>query len=225
MSAPAVLAQVYCTDEDIACRAPLDWFNLAPRFQRRALATDGVFMTGSPWVLTSASVLFDAQGVQSNNVVALVKSGVFGTPNELFAVDSAVGGSLTLRRLGEASGVGQPPGPAAGTTGVSFEVRTFAPQIDAASYDVNKFFGIDPQIPCKTPALLYDPREVTMFAVLTVLKRRYLDGVKVKADDYADKFALVSQELVDLCSRLVVQWGTLADGNPPNSVFSSSARR
>jgi hypothetical protein len=225
VSAPAALAQVYCTNEDIARRAPQDFFNLCPKFQYRAKGTDGVFLTASPWLLTSASVSFAGNGVGSNDVAALVKPGVFSTPSELFAVDSASGGSITLRRIGEQSGVGQAPGPAAGVTGVTFEVRTFATQIENASYDCNKFFGVDPNIPCKSPTLLYDARELTMFCVLTVLRRAYIDGVKVKTDDYEMKLALVSQELDDLRSRLAVQWGTQADGNPPNSVMTTRCRR
>lgn len=224
MSAPATLGQVYCTDEDLALRAPQDFAALAP--VRLAGGVDGTFSGASPWVLASASVDFLACGIPAGStVVRLTKQGTFAAPGELFAVDQVGAGSATLRRLGFPPGVGIPPAPAAGLAGVSFEVRTFANAIDTASYDANKFFGIDPNVPSKDPARLYDARELQQFTVLTVLRRAYIAAAKAKSEDFALKLADVSGELDDLRSRLIVHWGPQGQGDAPNSVFSARLRR
>ena len=225
MSAPATLATVYCTDEDLAVRAPQDFAQFAPKSLKLAAGTDGIFASGSPWILTSGSVSFATAGVGSNNVVQLVKTGTFDPPGELFAVDSVSAGTATLRRLGLGLNIGQPPAPSAGLTGVSFRIYTFAPQIDNASYDCNKIFGIDPNITARTPGYLYDLRELQQFVVLTVLRRLYIAADKQAAGDFDLKLGLVTEELADVKSRLVVHWGAVAAGNPPNSVMSCRTRR
>ena len=58
-----------------------------------------------------------------------------------------------------------------------------------------------------------------------MLRRAYIDAARAKAEDYADKLALVTQDLDDLRSRLILHWGPLASGDPPNSVFSARTRR
>jgi hypothetical protein len=143
----------------------------------------------------------------------------------LFAVNAVSGTSATLRRIGHAAGVGQPPAPAAGLTGITFSVLTFGPQIDVASYDANHFFGIDPISPTRYPGRLYDQRELQSYVVLGVLKWAYAILAKQKAEDYALKFAQVDAELDALTSRLTIRWGARGDDAPPTSIFSCRARR
>lgn len=220
---PAPLAVVYCTDEDIAIRAPQDFVALCPKWQRLAFGADGGLDPGG-WVLSSATVDFEANGVAPGHVVALAKPGAFSPEGDLFAVDSVAGKSATLRRLGRPGGGGQPPA-AAGAAGVKFEVRTYGPQIDNASYDANKFFGIDPNLASKAPDKLYEPRELRQFVALTVLRRMYAAADKVAAGDYDLKLGLVAQELTDLRGRLQLQWGPQGEGQPPNSVLGARTRR
>lgn len=220
------LATVYCTDEDIALRAPMDYANLVPKWQKLASASDGVFLASDLWTLGSASTDFGAAGIKTGHVAVLTAPRTrFSGLGELFAIDSVNGSNATLRRLGQTAGVGLPPAPAAGLTAVSFTVYTFAPQIDSASYDANKFFGIDPNLANRSPNLLYDQRELQQFTVLTVLKRAYIASEKEAAGDYEKKLALVAAELSDLQSRLQVHWGSLKQGDPPNSIFAARMRR
>lgn len=223
----APLATLYCTDEDIALRAPVDYTNIVPRWQKLASGTDGAFVEATgPWTLVSASTDFAGVGLQPGNVVALTgPRSLFPGLGELFAVDSVgVDGSVTLRRCGQVAGIGQPPGVSL-PTGVTFVVQTFEPQIEMASYDANKFFGIDPNFPDRAPTNLYDARELRQFVVLSVLRRIYIAVDKETTGDYERKLGLVTQELADLQSRLTVHWGTLKQLDTPNNLFSSRLRR
>src|SRR5262245_5648288 len=131
---PAQTLPVYATDEDIAVRAGGDFILLAPPWQQMAAGTDGVFASGAPWVLTSASVDFQANGVQPNQVVLLSAPRTsFPGGGRLLAIDSVASGAITLRRLHKELNVGQPPAPAAGLTSVAFSVTTLDPQIEEAS--------------------------------------------------------------------------------------------
>lgn len=223
--APARLATVYCTDEDVLVRAPQDYVNLCPRSQTLAAGSDGAFDGSDPWTLTSASVDFESAGVAVGSVVLLRKPNAFGGAGLLMAVAGVDGDAVTLRRPGLAAGKGMPPATTAGLTGVTFEAATFAPQIDVASYDANKFFGIDPNVSGRSPDRLYDARELQQWAVLTVLQRAYVAAEKTAAGDFKLKLADVTDQLQNLQSRLVVRWGELGQGDPPTSVFSARVRR
>jgi hypothetical protein len=207
----------YCTDEDVAVRAAQDFFALATGFVCKG--TDGA--TGG-WALTSPSVDFLAVGLAAGNVVQLSgPRSAFNRP-ELYAVDSVAANVVWLRRPGRPANSGQPP-PA--VSGVTFEVRTYAPQIDNASYDAKKFFGVDEALPCRTSARLYDPRELQQYTVLTVLRRAYISADKAAASDYDLKLGLVTTELSELTARLVLHWGQLAQGEPPTTRFGTRISR
>jgi hypothetical protein len=212
-------SSVYATDEDVALRASSDFPTLCPRDQKLASGTDGAFSPNDPWTLTSSSADFAAQGVAAGNVVQLTKpTSAFRPPGEALAVLSASANGLTLRRKGQPAGVGQPPSPPGGLVGVEFAVMTLGPQIEAASYDLNRRYGIDDLVAGRRPADLYDPREVQQATVLTVLYRQYLDMSR-EAGDQGDTFAAkaraVKAELDDLLARVVVRWGP--PGNSPGA--------
>lgn len=225
--APALngLAAVYCTDENIALRAWGDYTAICPPSQKLAAGTDGVILSANRWELTSATVDFGTAGVAPGCVVWLKLTNAFSSNGEIFAVNSVTGSTVTLRRMGQNAAVGQPPAPAAGLTGITFSVLTFAPQIDVASYDANHFFGIDVISPTKSPARLYDQRELQSYVVLMVLKRAYAISLKVKAEDYALKLEQVSEELNDLTGRLTIRWGADGKSQPATSPFSTRVRR
>src|SRR3954453_18345631 len=115
MAIPHLLTTLYATAENTATRASGDFAPLCPDWQKLASGPDGVFAAGSPWVLTSASVDFEAAGVGPQHVVLLRKpTTTFKGSGEFLAVDGASGHSITLRRLGTRPSQGQPPAPEAG---------------------------------------------------------------------------------------------------------------
>jgi hypothetical protein len=218
MPPPAQLATVYATDENIAVRASGDFPILCPDWQKLAYGIDGVFAAGSPWVLTSPSVVFDAAGVTSQHVVLLKKPNTaFKGSGELLAVDSATNGSVTLRRIGANLNQGQPPAPAAGLSGVEFVIATLDPQIEEASFDLNRRYSIDPNIGGRTPADVYDLRDLRQACVLSVLAQRYAAETRGNQGDFALKLAQVKQELSEVLARIQLRWSTSgADCNATN---------
>jgi hypothetical protein len=201
---------VYATDESVAIRSIADYDALCPKSQGLARGIDGVFSSGSPWVLTSATVDFEAQGVMANDVILLTApKTAFKGSGELLAVESASGGSVTLRRLGQVAGVGVPPG-AGGVVGVTFAVETLFPQIEEASWDMNRRFNIDPAVPSRAPSSLYDVRDLRQATVARVLRDRYTAEAKDGKGDFARKAKLFDDELTDLIGRLRVRWADSA---------------
>jgi hypothetical protein len=174
---PSQTAPVYCSDEDILVHAGGDFAMLCPTWQQMASGTDGDFAPGAPWVLTSASVNFAANGVNPNQVVWLTApksqypgGGVF------MAIDSASGNSITLRRPYKDLNIGQPPSPAAGLTGVAFTINTFDPQISEASYDLKQRYAIEdnPVVGIlRSSSWIYDLQVLRVATVYSVLLERY----------------------------------------------------
>ncbi len=225
----------YASDEDIALRASADFAALCPRDQALASGVDGAFAAADPWTLASASVDFAALGLTPGLVVRLGKpTSAFGPGGELFAVGAVATGRITLRRKGQAAGVGQPPSPPAGLTGVEFSIRTLGPQIALAGYDLDRRFGIDDSIAGSRSVDLYDPRQLREAVVLTVLARQYLDQARQFAspsdapqDWYSAKARIIQAELDDVLDRLALKWRAfdLADQRSATTRFSSRLSR
>ncbi len=222
----------YATDEDIALRASADFAMLCPRDQKVAAGSDGSFAGSDLWTLRSNSVNFAANGVIVGQVVQLLgPSSAFRAPGEALVVGSLSNGGLTLRRKGLASGVGQPPSPAGGLSGVSFLVATLAPQIAGASYDLDRRFGINDLIAGRRTSDLFDMNEVKDATVLTVLSRLYLDMSREnggKLDTFAAKAQAARAELDDLLARVVLHWNPAVPGAAqpgPSSRFSARITR
>jgi len=225
---------VYATDEDIAIRAPADYLALCPSDQLLASGTDGLFLASDLWTLRSPSVDFAGSGVLPGQVIRLGGAAVAGAHGELYVIAVIGSGGLTLRRVGQAPGVGRPPAPLSGLSGVEFVVRTLAPQIDRASYDLNHRFGIDEAVTGRRSADLRDPRSLTDATVLTVLSRRYFDQARRFAgnadgpeDWYGVKARATKIELDDLLDRLVLRWNSLTDPSrsSPTTRFSTRLSR
>ncbi|WZO98183.1 hypothetical protein EP7_005239 [Isosphaeraceae bacterium EP7] len=202
---------VYATDEDVAVRAAADFMLLCPHDQVVVQGSDGVLGPADRWLLRSGTVDFTARGVVAGQVVRLLRPvTAFRPPGESLAVDRAVAGSgVLLRRLGQGSGAGQTPGPDAGVTGVEFRIVTLAPQIAAATSDLNRRLGVDPSLAGRRPGDLSDPRELRDAVVLTVLYRRYLDlarGDGRSEGTFVAKASLFKAELDELLARLIVHW-------------------
>ena len=218
MSYPS-LSTVYATDENILIRAAGDFAVLCPEWQKLACGADGVLGGESPWLLTSASTDFEANGARPGHVVILRKpTPPFRGSGEPFAVDSVSGNTLTLRRPGRGSGAGQPP-PA--TAGVEFSIESLDPQIEEASFDLNRRFSIDPAVPARAPEAVYDLRDLRSACVLSVLAQRYAAEARGRDGDFPLKLATVKQELSDVLGRLQVRWGQGGQLQPPSTHFST----
>jgi hypothetical protein len=225
-SLPEQTTPAYCTDEDICVRVGGDFVALCPAWQCMAAGTDGVFANGSPWVLTSASVNFQSNGVTANQVIQLTApKNAFPGSGALFAIDSVSGGSITLRRLHEDLHVGQPPGPTSGLTGVAFTINTLDPQIEEASFDIKRRFGIDENIGFRTSSWVYDLRDLRMATVLAVLLARYTQEARTDRGDFPRKIELIKGELLTVLDRVQVRWGPLGNSSEPSTIFSCKISR
>lgn len=222
MPTPAFLSTVYATDENIAIRASGDFVPLCPDWQKLAQAGDGQFAAGSPWVLTSPTVNFEAAGVTSQHVILLRRPNtVFRGSGELLAVDSASGNSVSLRRIGNTAGGGQPPSPPGGVSGVDFLIATLDPQGEEATFDLNRRFGIDPDVAGRAPADIHDLRDLRQACVLTVLAQRYAAETRGDQGDFALKLNVVRQELAEVLARLQIRWGTSGQDTNSTTWFST----
>lgn len=213
---------LYCDDEAIRVRCAGDFDELVPADQVLASGTDGAISLSSPWLLTSASVDFAAYGVAKGNIVEIVPD--LGSPQH-FAVDSVSVSGVVLRRIGaKASGIGQPPVTAT-TSGLTFKVPTFGPQIEDVSYDLNRRYGINDDFADRQASYLYDPRELRQACVLTILVRQYTNENRAKDGDFAEKARLAREDLSETLARISVHFGQLGEGSTPVNRFSTQYRR
>lgn len=225
-SLPEQTAPIYATDEDVAVRCGGDFVILCPPWQQMAQGSDGAFQPGAPWVLTSASVDFQANGVMPNQVVWLTqpKSQFPGT-GALLAIDSVAGNALTLRRLHQDLGVGQPPAPAAGLSAVTFTVNTLFPQIEEASFDLKRRFAIDENVFDRSSSWMYDIRDLRIATVLQVLLDRYTAEARTDQGDFALKLTRIRAQLESVIARVQVRWGPLGNSASPSTVFDCRITR
>jgi hypothetical protein len=223
---PEQTTPVYATDEDIAVRAGGDFVTLCPLWQQMAYGVDGVFAANAPWVLSSASVNFQSNGVMPNQVVQLTApKSQYPGGGQLLAIDSVSGSSLTLRRLHKDLNVGQPPAPAAGLTSVTFTVNTLSPQIEEVSFDLKRRFGIDENIIARASGWIYDLRDLRMATVLTVLHERYIAETRSDKGDFARKVGLIKSQLSEILDRVQVRWGPFGNSAEPSTLFSCKLSR
>jgi hypothetical protein len=227
------IATIPCvTDEDIALRASADFELLCPKDQKIACGMDGVIASANLWNLSSATVDFRAVGASPGQIVRLELTGSGLRPSgECFVVVSTAPGSVALRRKGQPVGIGMPPAPASGLSGIAFAILSYAPQIALASDDLYRRFGIATgSYIGRQASQLADPGELRDAIVLTVLHRRYLDASRDVAgpiDTFAAKAQVVKAELDDLLARLTLHWTrSFADDSPgPTTRFSTRMSR
>ncbi len=222
MSESEYLTTVYACDEHVAVRSSGDFAVLAPDWQKAAYGVDGAFAPADRWTLTSASVDFEAAGVRRGHVVSLRKpASAFKGAGELLAVESASGAAVSLRRIGAKPGAGAPPAPASGVTGVEFAIATLDPQIEEASFELNRRFNIDPDVGGRRPTDLYDLRDLRQACVLSVLIRRYAAETRGEQGDFALKLQQAQRELSELLARLDLRWGCSGSDEQSTSLFST----
>jgi hypothetical protein len=222
-SLPSQSLPVYCTDEDIAVRAAGDFIALCPQWQQMAAGTDGVFQMSSPWTLYSTATNFGTNKIAPNQVVILTAPKAnFPGGGVLAAIDSVSmdGTNVTLRRLHQDLGVGNPFAPAAGLTGVTFTINTLGPQIEEASFDIKRRFGIDETITDRTSSWIFDLRDLRMATVLSVLLSRYTQEARGDRGDFPRKITQIKSELQGVLDRVQVRWGPQGNSEPPVTIFS-----
>jgi hypothetical protein len=226
---PAQTTPVYCTDEDILVYAGGDFALLCPPWQQMAAGVDGVFAPGYPWILSSASCNFEANGVAPNQVAWLTAPRtVFPGGGQFLAIDSVSGNSITLRRPYKDCGVGQPPGTASGLTAVAFAVNTLDPQIAEASYDLKQRFAIDDNLVIgaqRASSWIYDLQVLRVATVYSVLVERYSQETRTDRGDFEKKVVRFRQKLDDAIARVQVRWGPFGNSAEPSTVFSTKLCR
>lgn len=218
-NATGFLSTVYATDEHVAIRARGDFVTLCPDWQTTASGADGVIDALAPWTLTSASVDFAAQGVQAGNVILLSRpAATFPGGGQLFAVDAVDAGTLTLRRIGQPTGVGQPPAPA-GVADVVFKIPTMAAQIEEASFQLNAKWSIDENLARRAPSLVYDLRVLRRACVLHVLYDAYSSEIRGKDGDFPVKLQQIANELREVNGLIQIRWGSNGEQAPSTTLF------
>lgn len=228
---PIQTSPLYCSDEMIAIRATGDYITLAPTWQTLAWGVDGVFQSGAQWVLNSESNAFALQGVTAQNVVEITGPGpYYKGGGQLFAVDSALGNSITLRRIGGTLNTGWPPGPPNGATGVSFKIMTYTPQIEEATFVLKDRFMIDEAIAFRASYWIYqgveDPfRVVRRAIVLQVLVDRYGSEARSDRGDFAMKLEKCQEELRSVLMKIQIKFGTFGNSSEPAHLMGCKLSR
>jgi hypothetical protein len=225
MSAPIKLSEWYATDEDVASLAGGDFAIIVPKDVVAAYGKDGIIALNSPWTLTSASNVFDTQGVTSNMVVQLLEAstGLYGS-GILMAVDSASGGTLTMRRLGQAAGWGYPPIPG-GANSIEFVVATLANQLEDVANALHEKYGLDPNIVNRRPTDVYDLRVFRRLTVYETVRRQYVSLNRTKVGNFVEKidhyWAAFQAEL----NQVIVRWGPTGQQQQPTTRLSTRLSR
>lgn len=218
------LVYEYATDEDIVLRFPKDFGTLCPKPQTMAAGNDGVFTSSERWVLRSALGDFVARGIKSGQVVRLVSpSSVLRPLDDLLVIDSAENDSILLRRPGQPLGVGLPPGALGGMSGVEYMIPTLQPQIQSASRELARRYGIDEQSLGKRSRDLVDVGALRDATVLSVVQQRYLDlgrGSGGGDDPFITKAEFVAKLLDTLLAREAVWWA----GHHTKNLMASCTR-
>jgi hypothetical protein len=220
---PTYVSPLWCTDEDIAVRAPDDFVALCPTVF--ASGTDGVLSALTPWLLQSASVDLQAIGLSSGWIVQLAKKGsALGSSGSLFAVDSVAPNQATLRRPGFAAGSGLAPG-AGGLSSVTWKVYTYRPQIEELTYDLRQRYGVDDTFDMTAGTFVYDPRVLRRLCVMEVLYDRYTAANRASDGDWAAKVKQLADELEELRNRVTVRWGPQGNSAAPSNFFGRQISR
>ena len=223
----------YASDETISIHAMGDFATLCPQWQVLASGVDGVFAAGAPWVLTSASVNFQAQGVAAQNVVVLTAPKAnFPGGGHLFAVDAVSGTSVTLRRVGQPLNFGQPPAPSGGLTAVAFSIPTLGPQIDESTYRLKDRFALDESIFYRSSGWVYQGvedlyrvfRDATVFSVLADCYESQMRD-QTENGDFARKARRYKQRLEEAIVRLQVRWGPYGSSQQPSTITGCKLSR
>jgi hypothetical protein len=197
-----------CTDEDVSIRAHGDFPLIAPDQQRLSEGSDGAIAAADPWSLVSASSDFTALGVTPGAIAILDEDRPADHPSKFsddeLVVASVPTGKVTLRRIGMAAGVGVPPGKATDITGVTFRIPTVQPQINRATYEVQRRAKV------YSAADLQDPNDLREAIVLLTLADLYFDAARIspsRNDEFMTKREELLKELAGEYAWLNIEYG------------------
>ncbi len=201
----------FASEEQLALRAPADFLAILPLEQAVASGIDGRLSPGDSWTLRSTSVDFQMQGVESGQLVRLsLATGPLPSPGQLYVVESVSGNAISIRRMGQPGGVGQPPAPLSGLEEVEFLIVTFMPQLVQSSEDVASRLGL-----ASVGGALCDPiRDTHTVRDLTILKVLYqlYEAASLRSESEIDGYSRLSMhfqaEYNDRLSRLVSSCGS-----------------
>jgi hypothetical protein len=222
MPPPTSLTTVYATDEDVVSLAGADFQVLAGRWFVYASGADGVFSSSDLWTLNSASQNFVTQGLKANMVCQLLgPKPQYQGSGDLLAIETVAAHALTLRRVGQALGIGLPPGPAGGITGVTFLVTSLQRQLEDTAYLLNEQFAVDPNTPNRTPGDIYDQRILRRLTVYQVVYRQYMNLNRSKAGDFADKIDYYRDAYQTELAAAIVRWGPNGQTQQSSTRFST----
>ena len=223
---PESTTPVYATDEDVAVRCTGDFITLCPAWQSYGAGTDGFFSANAPWAFNSVGTNFANQNVQPNCVLWLSgPKSTYPGSGQLLGVDTVVGNTLNLRRLHQDLNIGNPPGPSAGLTGITWAIPTLYPQIEEASFDLKQRFGIDESITFRYSSWIYDLRVLRMATIASVLRDRYRAETRTERGDFIIKANSISKELERYIDQLQVRWGPYGNSAEASTVFSCKVTR
>lgn len=220
MGASSMLATVYATDEDCFNEGGADFGVIVPTSNQIAMGTDGVFASGNLWSLSSASNAFAAQGAAAGQVVQL--SGSKYPRAQYLAVDTVSTNAIGLRRCGMALGVGMPPGPVGGATGITFQILTLYPQVENTAFELNEQYSLDPNLPgYRSAGDVYNQRVFRRLTALRVFYLQYMNMNRAKAGDFDDKVARYLNEYRQALDTATVRWGPTGQSQPTTTRFST----
>lgn len=154
------------TDEDVAWVAGGDYALVVPRWSTKAMGTDGNFSALARWELGSASTPFDQRGIVPGHICVLGKESSVKA-EEVLGVAAVVSNAVTLKRVGQAPGEGDPPGPTAGAVNQPYRFPTCEPMLRVASREVRRSLRI------KDDAWMEAASDLTQAVVLYVLAELY----------------------------------------------------
>lgn len=234
-NAPLNTSPVYIADEHLWVRARGDYITLATASEQLAFGTDGAFAPSAQWALTSATIDFQSQGVSPRNVVWLTGTSTpvktaFPGGGRAFAVDTVVGNTITLRLPMNNPGVGQPPAPIAGLTGVIFTINTFAALIEDVSFDIKSRFGLDEAMTYRSSSWIYQGaedlyRDLRAVVVLQVLKKAYAAELRSNKGDWFEKLKRIECEYDGILDRVQIRFGPVGNSSESTTVFSCKISR
>lgn len=225
---------VYISDEMIAIEAAADYVALTQKASLLAKGEDGYFAPDAQWVLNSASIDFQGQGVKAQNVVSFSGPTVAfpGSGPYLYAVDSTSGTSCTLRLLGGTLNYGQPPAPAAGLSEVKFSIPSLFAQIDQACYRIKSRFAIDDAIFYRSSDWLYQGvehayREFRDALIFETLAGLYLANMRdpTSQGDWVTKAKNYRGLANEAVGRISARWGPYGASEAPTGLFSMKLAR
>ena len=203
----ALLTTVWSTDEDLYVRSLTDYPLLAADSGVLARASDGQIQSGDLWTLSSASVDFAGFGVRAGQVVHLTgPTSSFKLPGRCWVVGSVGPSGVTLRRAKAAASVGAPP-VASALTGITFAVLTMGPQIENASYRINRIFGVDAAVTGRSPSDMYDARQLEEATSYRALADAYWAlSRQENGDDFKAKARFYNEQATAAEDRINLIW-------------------